>query len=82
MRKAEATVITKDYQGLSVPNESIVTKDGKPGVYVKTKTGEFVFKRIMIITTNGEDTLIKKGALVIHYNWCDEESELSWIFWL
>lgn len=62
LRKAEATVITKDYQGLSVPNESIVTKGGKPGVYVKTKTGEFVFKRIMIITTNGEDTLIKEGA--------------------
>ena len=34
LRKAEATVITKDYQGLSVPNESIVTKDGKPGVYM------------------------------------------------
>lgn len=62
LRKAKAKIIIKDYEGLSVPNDSIVIKNGNPGVYVKTKTGEFKFKRVMIITSNGENTLIKDGV--------------------
>ncbi len=62
IRRSTVDLIIRDYEGLAVPNESIVTKDKKAGVYVKSKTGEFVFKPIMIITSNGVETLIKEGV--------------------
>ena len=57
IRKIDTEVITSDYKGLTIPNASITTKDGQPGVYVKNKNGEFVFKPVKIITSDGEWSL-------------------------
>lgn len=59
LRKTEATVVTEDYKGLVVPNESLVTVDGKLGVYVKNLSGEYDFTRVKVITTDGESSLVK-----------------------
>lgn len=59
IRKVDAEVITSDYSGLIIENESITTKDGQPGVYVKDKSGEYVFKPVKIITSDGEWSLVE-----------------------
>lgn len=59
MRKVEATVITKDNKGLIVRNESIAVNDGQAGLYVKDKTGEFIFKPVKVISTDGEYSLVE-----------------------
>lgn len=59
IRKAEAEVVTSDYSGLIIQNESITTKDNQPGVYVKDKSGEYVFKPVKIITSDGEWSLVE-----------------------
>jgi putative membrane fusion protein len=59
IRKAEAEVVTSDYSGLIIKNESITTKDDQPGVYVKDKSGEYVFKPVKIITSDGEWSLVE-----------------------
>ncbi len=58
VRTIDAEVITSDYKGLTIPNKSITTKDGKPGVYVKAKSGEYIFKPVKIITSDGEWSLV------------------------
>jgi hypothetical protein len=59
IRKADAEVVTSDYSGLIIRNESITTKDGQPGVYVKDKSGEYIFKPVKIITSDGEWSLVE-----------------------
>lgn len=59
IRKIEAEVITSDYSGLIIKNESIAARDGQPGVYVKDKSGEYVFKPVKIITSDGECSLVE-----------------------
>ena len=59
IRKIQADVITSDYKGLTIRNESITTKDGQPGVYVRDKSGEFVFEPVKIITSDGEWSLVE-----------------------
>lgn len=59
IRKVDAEVITSDYSGLIIRNESITSKDGQPGVYVKDKNGEYVYKPVKIITSDGEWSLVE-----------------------
>lgn len=59
IRIVDAEVITSDYNGLIIKNESITTKDSQPGVYVKDKSGEYVFKPVKIITSDGECSLVE-----------------------
>ncbi|MGI6731397.1 MAG: HlyD family efflux transporter periplasmic adaptor subunit [Anaerovoracaceae bacterium] len=59
IRKVEAEVVTSDNKGLTIKNESITTVDGEPGVYVKGKSGEFVFTPVKIITSDGEWSLVE-----------------------
>jgi putative membrane fusion protein len=59
VRKVDAEVITSDYSGLIIRNESITTKDGQPGVYVRDKSGEYIFKPVEIITSDGEWSLVE-----------------------
>ncbi len=78
-RICNATVITQEYSGIKVRNASIATKDGKPGVYVKNKNGDFSFKPIQIVTSDGDYSLVKvskyydqKGKEVLTVNLYDE----------
>ncbi len=59
VRKANAEVITSNYNGLIIKNESITTNEGQTGVFVKNKSGEFVFKPVKIISTDGESSLVE-----------------------
>lgn len=59
IRKVEATIVTSDYNGIIIPNESITTSDGAIGVYVKSKSGEFRFDPVKIITTDGKHSLVE-----------------------
>ena len=59
IRKIDVEVVTSDYTGLTIRNESIASKDGQPGVYVKAKSGEYFFKPVKIITNDGEWSLVE-----------------------
>lgn len=57
-RKTQATVLMIDQRGLLVSNSSLTTKDGATGVYIKNTIGEYVFKPVRAIATDGEKTLV------------------------
>ena len=59
VRMAPATVVTSNYSGIIVRNESIAAKDGQIGVYIKTKNGTYVFKPVKTITTDGQNSLVE-----------------------
>ena len=68
LRKLDAEIITSDYEGLIIANRSITTKDGKPGVYVKDISGEFIFTPVSVIASDGEylvesSTITKKQRM-------------------
>lgn len=59
IRKVDAEVVTSDYSGLIIKNESITSKEGQPGVFVKDKSGDYIFKPVKIITSDGEWSLVE-----------------------
>ena len=61
-RVVSMQVITSDAMGLLVENSSIVEKDGNQGVYVKTKTGDYEFVRIQVLTTDGKESVVTKSV--------------------
>lgn len=68
-RKVRASVLLVNQRGLLISNVSLTTKDGIPGVYVKNTIGDYVFKPIRTIATDGEKTLVLED---IYY---DEEGQ-------
>ncbi len=61
-RAEDMTVVASDNYGLIVDNEAIVEKDGNEGVYVKNKNGRYIFKRIKVISTDGEQSVIEDAS--------------------
>ena len=59
VRAVSASVVPSDYSGIIVKNESITVSEGVIGVYVKAKSGAFVFKPVKIITTDGKDSIVE-----------------------
>ncbi|MCL1983557.1 MAG: hypothetical protein FWG53_10815 [Clostridiales bacterium] len=59
VRSAPATVTTSNYSGIIIRNESIAAKGDDIGVYVKTKSGTYIFKPVKIITTDGQNSLVE-----------------------
>ena len=59
LRKIDAEVVTSDYKGLTIPNECITTLDNKIGVYVKDVSGDFIFKPIKVLTSDGVNSLVE-----------------------
>ncbi len=57
-RKLDAQIITVDEEGLRLKSQSLVTVDGKPGVYVKQINGEYKFTPVHIYMISGEDVLV------------------------
>ena len=70
-RVADVQLVTYDEQGLLVENSSIVEKDGKQGVYVKNKTGEYTFMAVKVYATDGERSLIADDFFY------DDEGEMT-----
>ena len=58
IRSADVEIVTQEYNGIKIRNSSITTEDGKAGVYVKTKNGDFVFRPIKVITSDGDYSLV------------------------
>ena len=71
IRIIEANVITLNKKGLIIPNRCLTTKDKKVGCYVKDVSGDFIFKQVNVLATDGEFTVIsgneyadKKGKII------------------
>lgn len=60
-RILEGEIVTVDQRGLLVGNSCLTTKDGVVGVYVKDTIGEFHFKPVRTIATDGRKTLVLEG---------------------
>ncbi len=61
LRKMDVEIITSNYEGLMIANKSITTLDGKPGVYRKDISGEFVFTPVSVIASDGEYSLVESS---------------------
>jgi len=61
-RKAQANILLVDQRGLLVSNSSLTTKDDVVGVYIKNTIGDFVFKPVRTIATDGEKTLVLENV--------------------
>lgn len=59
LRKIEATVVTEEYEGLVVPSESLATEDNRLGVYVRNVSGGYDFTPVKVVTTDGENSLVR-----------------------
>ena len=58
IRKADIEVITSDVMGLIISNTSIAEQKKQKGVYVRQKTGKYVFVPINIIASDGTHSAI------------------------
>ena len=61
-REEDMKVVASDSSGLIVSNKAIVEKNGKKGVYVKNKNGNYIFKQIKVIATDGKDSVLSDAA--------------------
>jgi putative membrane fusion protein len=68
-RKVQSNVKMVDQRGLLVSNSSLTTKEGIVGVYVKNTIGDFVFKPVRTVATDGQNTLVLED---VYY---DEEGQ-------
>ncbi|MDD2483498.1 MAG: HlyD family efflux transporter periplasmic adaptor subunit [Eubacteriales bacterium] len=62
LRALDTSVITSKYEGLIIANENITAKDGKPGVYVKDINGDYIFTPVLVITSDGEYSLVESTS--------------------
>ena len=72
VRSAEATVVIADFNGIIIRNESITTKDGEVGVYIKTKSGTYVFRPVKVVASDGKSTVVE-----VSYFYDDEGSRVG-----
>ena len=70
-RILETKIVTTDSEGLLVSNDCLTTKNKKVGCYVKNTAGDYVFKEVQTLGTDGKKTLVtekeffdKKGKAV------------------
>lgn len=57
-RKLNAEIITTDMEGLLVTNDCLAMKDKKVGCYVRNTAGDYTFKEVQTLATDGEKTLV------------------------
>ena len=63
-RAVDMSIVTSDNEGLLVDNKCIVEKNGQQGVYVVDKNCDYVFTRISVISTDGEQSVIEDATFV------------------
>ncbi len=59
VRKQDATIVTSNYSGIIIENASMTTSGSAVGVYVKSKSGEYEFTPVRVITTDGQNSLVE-----------------------
>ena len=63
-RVVEGTIINTDISGLLISNHCLTKQDGVVGVYVKNRTGDYVFTPVQVKISNGEQTVITEGQFL------------------
>ena len=63
-RALDMSIVTSDNEGLLVENRCIEEKNGQQGVYVVNKNGNYVFTRISVISTDGEQSVIEDATFI------------------
>jgi len=58
LRMEHVTIITRNSEGLLVPNSAIAEEDGKKGVYVKDINGDYNFTRVKIIVSTETESIL------------------------
>lgn len=57
-RYIEGDIVTLSRKGLIISNSALTTKNKKVGCYVKNVSGDFVFKQVNVLATDGEHTVV------------------------
>ncbi len=81
-RYLDIHIVRNTYEGLIIPNESIIEKDGLKGVYIKDISGIVKFRPVKILTSNDEHTIVSEGVgsnSLIEFNIKGETQNLSTI---
>ncbi|MDO4486542.1 MAG: HlyD family efflux transporter periplasmic adaptor subunit [Bacillota bacterium] len=63
-RAEDMTIVISDNAGLIVKNKCIIEKNGKQGVYVKDKNGDYTFKPVSIIASDDKESVIKDTTFI------------------
>lgn len=63
-RMVEGTIINTDVSGLIVSNHCLTKENGQVGVYVRTKTGDYVFTPVQVKLSNGEQSVLTEGQFL------------------
>lgn len=61
-RIEKMSIVISDNEGLIIKNKCIIEKNGDKGVYVKNKNGDYVFKKIKIISGNEKESVIEDAT--------------------
>ena len=60
-RAKNVRLIRSSRSGIMLETSSIVEEDGKKGVYVKDKFGDYNFTRVSILATDGDTTVVEQN---------------------
>lgn len=60
VRKVESEIISTDMEGLLISNDCLIMKGKTVGCYVKTPAGDYVFKEVQTLATDGSKTLVSE----------------------
>lgn len=63
-RKVGAVVLSSDYKGILVPNDSITMNEGKTGVYIINKRKQKVFTEIKVLASDGTTSCIAVESFI------------------
>ena len=63
-RVVEGTITNTDVSGLLVSNHCLTKQDGVIGVYVKSRTGDYVFTPVQVKISNGEQSVLAEGQFL------------------
>ena len=57
-RAEKMSIVTSDNEGLIIDNKCIIEKNGKLGVYVVNKNGDYIFTRVKVIASDERQSVI------------------------
>lgn len=63
-RAVDMSIVTSDNEGLIVSNKCIIEKNGKKGVYVKDKNGDYSFTPVSIISSNEKQSVVEDSTFI------------------
>ncbi len=61
-REVDMTITSSDCSGLLVDNVCLIEKEGKQGVYVRNKNGDYYFVQVNVIETDGKESVISESS--------------------